>query len=710
MKYTFIPLLIIIVFVTISKPQDDIEWLNLDTVKAGRFDTGKMWTFENPPVDYFSKEYRFEPGEEWLDNVRMAALRFATYCSSSFVSADGLIMTNHHCARQSVTGVTLAGEDLHENGFIAHTFEEERPVPGLFVDQLVFIRDVTDELQNAMENGETEDEKLAIKSRMIEEIETRIAEETGLEVSITSLYEGGRFSVYGYKRYNDVRLVFAPEEQLGSFGGELDNFTYPRYNLDCSFFRVYNEEDEPLQTDHYFKWSDNGAEVDEPVFIVSNPGSTNRLKTVAQLEYFRDITYPRTLEVIDGLIETYETIIENDPDRKFEIEDRLLNFYNSQKAYTGMLKGLRDPVLLQRKRDFEKKFKAAVHSDEKLNERYGDLWQKIEDIRNNLGKITNKRFALEMNRFTTPEYFFIAEELVDIANRLKVPENERDELYVGEELDNLLDMIIPEEIDYEMNNRLLRQKIEIIYKHLGEESELVQNMTDGKRGNEAVEYILSESSITKTDDIKELVANGPDAILDGDDPFIYFVLSTESTSRELDAEMDELTNLEDKYNEELGRALFEVYGTSIPPDATFTLRISDGVISGFPYNGTVAPPFTTFYGMYDRYNSFNGKFPWNLPERWINPPADFDLATRFNFASTNDLTGGSSGAAVINKNAEVVGVTFDGNIQGLPGNFIFRTELNRSVGVHSRGMTEAIEKIYNFNRLSDELKSGEMVK
>jgi hypothetical protein len=315
-----------------------------------------------------------------------------------------------------------------------------------------------------------------------------------------------------------------------------------------------------------------------------------------------------------------------------------------------------------------------------------------------------------MNRFTTPEYFFIAEELVDIANRLKVPENERDELYVGEELDNLLDMIIPEEIDYEMNNRLLRQKIEIIYKHLGEESELVQNMTDGKRGNEAVEYILSESSITKTDDIKELVANGPDAILDGDDPFIYFVLSTESTSRELDAEMDELTNLEDKYNEELGRALFEVYGTSIPPDATFTLRISDGVISGFPYNGTVAPPFTTFYGMYDRYNSFNGKFPWNLPERWINPPADFDLATRFNFASTNDLTGGSSGAAVINKNAEVVGVTFDGNIQGLPGNFIFRTELNRSVGVHSRGMTEAIEKIYNFNRLSDELKSGEMVK
>ncbi|MGB5847797.1 MAG: S46 family peptidase, partial [Ignavibacteriaceae bacterium] len=588
---------------------------------------------------------------------------------------------------------------------------DERPVPGLFVEQTVYFKDVTDEILDAIEEGNTEDEKLAIKSRIIEEIETRVAEETGLDVSITPLYEGGRYSLYGYKRYNDVRLVFAPEEQLGSFGGDQDNFTYPRYSLDFSFFRVYDDDGEPLKTDHYYKWSDNGAELNEPVFVVGNPGSTNRLKTVAELEYSRDISYPRTLELIDGLIETYESLIESDPGRELELKDNLLNFLNSQKAYTGMLKGLRDPILMQRKRDFENNFKSAVQSDEELNEMYGDLWENIEEIRNELRKITNKRFALRMTgRFTTPRYFFIAEELVNIAEELKKPESERDELYVGEELELSIESMMPEDFDYEMNYKLLNQKIKILTENLGEDKELIQKMTGGKTGDEAVDYILSNSSLTNADDMKELVAEGPDSILSGNDPFIYFILTTKETSDELDAKVVELTELEDTYNEKLGRALFEVYGTSIPPDATFTVRISDGIVKSFPYNGTTAPAYTTFYGMYDRYYSFNKEFPWSLPERWENPPEDFDLSTKFNFITTNDLTGGSSGSAMINKDAEVVGIAFDGNIQGLPGNFIYRTEIIRAVGLHSSGMIEALEKIYNLNRISEELKSGEMVR
>ncbi|MCH9030152.1 MAG: S46 family peptidase, partial [Bacteroidetes bacterium] len=215
---------------------------------------------------------------------------------------------------------------------------------------------------------------------------------------------------------------------------------------------------------------------------------------------------------------------------------------------------------------------------------------------------------------------------------------------------------------------------------------------------------------TNAYDIRELVAKGPEAILSGDDPFIYFILSAEEITKELNKKVDELITHESFYNEELGRALFEVYGTSIPPDATFTLRISDGVVRGFPYNGTIAPPFTTFFGMYDRYNSFDKEYPWSLPIRWINPPKDFDLSTRFNFVTTNDLTGGSSGSPMINKNAEIVGVSFDGNIQGLSGNFIFRSEENRTVGLHSEGMIEAIEKIYKFIRLAEELKNGKIVK
>ncbi|MCH7963474.1 MAG: S46 family peptidase [Bacteroidetes bacterium] len=710
MKKSLLFLCIVIAFATLINAQVSNNWFDLDTVKAGKFDTGKMWTFEYPPIDYFEKEYRFTPDEDWFDHVRMAALKFATYCSASFVSEDGLVMTNHHCARRSVTLVTLEGEDLHENGFISYILDDERLVPGLFVDQLVYFQDVTDEIQDAMDEGKTEDEKLAIKSRIVEEIETRVAEETGLDVSITPLYEGGRYSLYGYKRYNDVRLVFAPEEQLGSFGGDDDNFTYPRYNLDYSFFRVYDDDGEPLKTDHYYKWSDKGAEVNEPVFVVGNPGSTNRLKTVAQLEYFRDISYPRTLELIKGLIDTYETLIENDPERELELKDRLLNFLNSKKAYSGMLKGLRDPILMQRKRDFENNFILAVQSDEELNEKYSDLWENIEEIRSELSKISNKRFSLRMSGFTTPRYFFIAEELVNIAEELKKPESERDDLYVGKELDLSIESMMPEDFDYDMNNKLLKQKIKILSENLGNDKEIIQKMTDGKTGDEAVDYILSNSSLTNADDIKELVAEGPDAILNGDDPFIYFILTTKETSEELNAKVDELTELEDIYNEKLGRALFEVYGTSIPPDATFTLRISDGVVKGFPYNGTIAPPYTTFYGMYDRYYSFNKEFPWSLPERWENPSEDFDLSTKFNFVTTNDITGGSSGSAMINKDAEVVGIAFDGNVQGLPGIFIFRTEVNRTVGVHSSGIMEALENIYNLNRILEELKSGQMVR
>ncbi len=688
--------------------QSSSNWLNLDTVKAGKFDNGKMWTFDFPPTDYFSEEYNFSLSDEWFDNVRLAALRFANYCSASFVSADGLVMTNHHCARQTITQVTGEDEDLHRDGFIASTLKDERPVPGLYVDQLVLIEDVTDEIQDAIDEGKTDEEKLEIEYNEITEIEERYAEQTGLDISITPLYNGGKYSLYGYKRYTDVRLVFAPESQAGFFGGDPDNFTYPRYNLDCSFYRVYDEEGNPLQTDNFLKWSENGIKAGEAVFVVGNPGSTNRLRTVAQLEYNRDISYPRTLEMIDGLIESYNLIIKNNPERKPELQDRLFNFENSKKAYTGMLKGLRDPVLMQRKRDFEQSFKNAVQSDDELNEKYGDLWGMIEESRSELKKYSNKRFAYSMNRFTTPRYFFIADELVAIAQELALPENERSELYAGEELENSLNALMPDDFDYEMNNNMLKQKLETLRRYLGSENEIVEKMTGGKKGDEAVEYVLSNSSLTNLDDIRDLVEKGSDAILSGDDPFIYFLLNAVPKGEELDAKMDAIVASEDAYSQRLGRALFEVYGTSIPPDATFTLRISDGVVEGFPYNGTIAPPITTFYGLYDRHNSFAKEYPWDLHERWLNPPAEFDLATPFNFVSTNDIIGGNSGSPVINKNAEVVGLAFDGNIQGLPGNFIFRTEENRMVSVHSAGMMEAIRYIYKVDRLADELKNGKI--
>lgn len=700
--------------VSTEAQSENQSWLNLDTVKAGKFDTGRMWTFDFPPVDYFKEEYNFRPTDEWLDNVRMSALRFASYCSASFVSEDGLVMTNHHCGRQSITQVNQEGEDLHTNGFIASKLEDERPVPGLFVDQLVLIKDVTNEVHHAIDKGADDAEKVANEKAIIAEIQKREKENTGLKISVVKLYNGGKFSLYGYKTYNDVRLVFAPESQLGFFGGDPDNFTYPRYNMDCTFFRVYDEDGKPLKTENYFKWSPNGAKAGEPVFVVGNPGSTSRLNTVAQLEFARDYQYPITEMLLNDLVSIYTQMMNERPDQKDELQDEVFSFANSQKAYGGILKGLRDPILMQKKRDFEQKFKDAVLNNDKLSEEYGTIWEDIEGTRSEIGKVTKEFAAINVtqaNPFAmkyNSGYFYIASGLIELANQLMLPEEERSIAYKGDELETTIETMIPADFDVHLNRILLSKQIDRMINLLGSDNSLIDKMTGGRKGKDAADYMISNSSLTSNEKIKQLVNEGPEAVLNSEDPFIYFIRNTAERKNEIIELQKEIASREAAYVQKLGRALFEVYGTSIPPDATFTLRISDGVVEGFPYNGTYAPPFTTFHGMYDRYYGFGKEFPWSLPERWQNPPAEFDLGTPFNFVSTNDIIGGNSGSPVINKDAQIVGLAFDGNIQSLPGSFIFTTEENRTVSVHSSGMVEAIQDLYKAKRISEELISGKL--
>lgn len=678
--------------------------INLDTIEAGKFDTGKMWTFENPPTKYFEEEYEFTPDKEWFRHVQLATLKFADYCSASFVSEDGLIMTNHHCARKSVSEIIGEGEEFHKDGFIAWEISEERPVPGLFVEQCIGIEDVTEEIHKALESAESDSERLSIESEIIAEIESRYPNNEDTFAKVTPLYFGGKYSLYFYKRYNDVRLVFAPESQAGYFGGDYDNFTYPRYNLDCSFFRVY-DDGVPLKVDNYFKWSNNGAEEGELVFVPGNPGSTNRLSTVAQLEYARDNIYPQTIQLVDSFIEFLQGIIEEDSESANYLNDQLLNYYNSRKAYKGMQDGLRDPVLMQKKKAFENELRSKVQLDEELNKKYGTIWTDIENVIGEMKSLSVKQSALSYDNNDSPEYFMIASQLIGFVEEMKLAETDSSYSYTEDEVSEIIKTLLPEDFDFEKNKALLKNKIEILYAEFGDD-EFINEFTNGKNGDEAVEDILSRTYLNSREKIKELVENGPDAILNSGDPFIEFVKFSDEESKIISARIDELTASEATANQKLGRALFEVYGTSIPPDATFTLRISDGIVKGFDYNGTIAPPVTTFYGLLDRYYSFDGKFPWNLHERWLDPPEEFDFSTPFNFVSTNDVVGGNSGSPIINKNAEVVGVAFDGNIQSLPGDFIYDPEVNRSVGVHSAGMLEAIKFIYKFDRLSEELETG----
>jgi hypothetical protein len=703
LKYFFLVPIIICFQPSISLSQSN-ESTVLDTIHAGKFDTGRMWLFEYPPTEYFKEEYGFTPDKDWYNNVRLATLKFADYCTASFVSEDGLIMTNHHCARESVSDIMNDNDDFHKNGFIALKLKDEIPVPGLFVEQCTAIEDVTKEIHQALETAETDSERYQIESEKIKEIENRYPNDEENYAQVVPLYSGSLYSLYVYKRYTDVRLVFAPEDQAGYFGGDYDNFTYPRYNFDCSFFRVYDENGSPLKVDPYFRWSKNGAQPGELVFVTGNPGSTSRLKTVAQLEYDRDIIIPQTLEILDSFIGIVENMMKEQGNEK--LNDQLLSYYNSRKAYKGILDGLQNPILMQRKKDFENNFREKVLSNSELKKEFGDPWNEIENLMTDLKKLSNERIVLTYNSFDSPEYFFIAQQVLDIAEELKLPGPERSEMYNVDNLDNTIESLLPEDFNYEMNDELLKNKIDFLYQTFGENDDLVKQFTNGKKGDEAVEDILSRSSLTSIKNIKQLINSGAEEIINSDDPFIQFIHNADKKDEMISEQVDIILTREEICNRKLGKALFEVYGTLIPPDATFNLRFSDGIVKGFAYNGTEAPQVTTFYGMLDRYYSFEGEFPWELHERWLNADTDFDFSTPFNFVSTNDVVGGNSGSPVINKDAEIVGVSFDGNIQSLPGDFIYDEEVNRMVGLHSAGMLEAIKDLYKFERLAEELKTG----
>ncbi|MBI5404291.1 MAG: S46 family peptidase [Ignavibacteriae bacterium] len=677
-----------------SYSQNLYNGIDLDTVKARKFDMGKMWTFDYPPVDYLTETYNFTPSKEWLDNVRMSALKFADYCSASFISEDGLVMTNHHCGRESVTSVENPGEELHKNGFYAESIDKERKVKDLFVEQLIKITDVTKEINDAIDAGSTPEEKIDNKTKKIKELEQNASQESGLRCQVVTLFNGGLYSLYYYKRFNDVRLVFAPEDQAGFFGGDPDNFTYPRYNLDCTFFRVYDENGKPLKSPNYFKWSAGGATLGEPVFVVGNPASTNRLNTIAQLEYKRDVEYPQELALINKYINILEDFCSQNPEMAKFFNDQIFSLKNSQKVYVGMIKGLSNPYLMARKKDFEKNFMEAVESNPLLKDKYGSVWNEINDIRKELKSINPflNAFSVSMN---SSSYMYLADTLIKASK-------------VNEKLSkSFVSGLFSNDI---FGENILRIELAYLIDNIGYENKYVNDFIGTRTLDEAVDYLKKNSALTSEQGAKDFIKKSPEEILASDDPLIKFLLSTADTLKSLKERNAKLLKAEDLANQKLGNAVFEVYGNTIPPDATFTLRISDGVIKPYEYNGTIAPPKTTFYGMYDRYYSFEKKNPWDLAKIWINPPKEFRLETPFNFISTCDISGGNSGSPVINKNAEIVGLAFDGNIESLPGDFIYTSETPTTVSVDSEGLKEAIKNLYKAHRLSEEIRTGKLVK
>lgn len=669
--------------------------IKLQSYESGEFDMGKMWTFDTPPAEYFQKTYNFTPDEKWFEKARLSALRFASYCSASFVSADGLVMTNHHCARESGVAVQKKGEDFLSNGFYATKLGDERKVPELFVDQLVKIEDITERLQKIEVQATSGAERAQLRDQAFETIKNEYKDKEGwkgLEIQTVSFYSGGRYSLYGFKRYNDVRLVFMPELQMGFFGGDPDNFTYPRYNLDCSFFRVYDDNGKPLKTDNFFKFNPAGAVENEPVFVVGNPGSTGRLRTVDELEMDRDMVIPFTLQLLRNrslALQEYNKTAKSD-----SILNEIFSMENGYKAYKGRLDGMKNPALMGRKKDFEQKFKKAVRDNPKLAGSYG-IWDGITENIQKLRSVRNDISVLQPNPMSRGELLTFAQQLVDFAVLSKANPDR------AATLKSTLKAFTPKNMQLEEG--YLAAHFEEALSFLGSQDDYVKAAFSGQSAKEASKSALGNTKLTDEAFVNALLNGGQTAIDASTDPLIK--LARISAPRFMAASMV-ARDVNPKLaadRSKLGKLLYDVYGTGTPPDATFSLRISDGVVKSYDYNGTTAPVNTTYFGMYDRYYSNNGKFPWSLPKRWLNPSMDL-LKAPVNFISTNDIIGGNSGSPMVNQKLETVGLIFDGNVESLPGYFIFAPDAgNRTVSVHAGGIIAALKYVYKSQRLVDEL-------
>lgn len=668
-----------------------------DSTKGGPLDLGKMWTFDNPPTAFFQKTYKFTADEKWFEETRLASLRFADYCSASFVSANGLVMTNHHCARESGTGVQRKGEDLNATGFFAKTQAEERKVEGLFVDQLVKIEDITKRVQDAMSNAGSEQAQLQARESaftMIKQEYGQKADWKGLELQTIVFYNGGRYSLYGFKRYADVRVVFMPELQLGFFGGDYDNFTYPRYALDCSFFRVY-DNGKPLQTTHFFKFNPDGIRDGEPIFVIGNPGHTERLKTVAELEFDRDLQTPSTIQLLrnrSAALQAYNATAKSD-----SILNEIFSYENSLKAYGGQLAGLRDASLLARKAVFESQFKAAA----KTKNLPADQLKTWDDIAANTAQL--RTYFKDLN-FLSPREIRMGD-LLTFANVI----TQFSDLLASRPQDaerarNL--MVVPKVKSISLEEAYLAAHLSEAQQAFGNDDPYVKTALTGPDGKmrtpqEAAAYLIKNTKLTDPAFVSEM-ATRPNAAQSSTDPLL--ALARIGFPRYLAAAQPfrQLSQRQEVLRGQLGRMLYDVYGTAVPPDATFSLRINDGVVQSYDYNGTKAPILTTFAGLYDRNYSFADKAPWNLPARWKNPPAEL-LKQPMCFISSNDIIGGNSGSPMINKNREAVGLAFDGNMESLPGEFIFVPDANRTISVHTGGIIAAMRYIYKADRLVNEL-------
>ncbi len=664
-----------------------------------------MWTFDNPPSKILKAKYGFVPSKEWLDHVRLASVRFMDGGSGSFISPNGLVLTNHHVAMGQLQKISSGEKNYVATGFLDKTKEEELKCPDLELNVLVFTQNVTEKVRAAYEKDISDAEALKARRAVIAKIEKESLDKTGLRSNVIDLYHGGEYWLYRYKKYTDVRLVMAPERQAAYFGGDSDNFTYPRYDLDMAFFRVY-EKNQPIKSPHFLKWNSKGAQGDELVFVSGNPGSTDRLYTYAELEMARDFRYPLILEYIDKyLIALREYAIKGQEQQRLSL-GMIFGLENSKKAMTGEYNGLLDEELMAQRKKNEKEFRRTIIEDQNLSKSFGDAWDIIDKVVKENRKVALLQFYQNLRGYRLPG---IATSIVRYVVEVKKPDAERLPGYHESVLNEFkFRLYSPAPVFKDMEEAVLSFTLQLSLDGLGKDDEFVKLVLAGRSPDEVAKELISGTKLDDPKFRKELIEGGQEAVANCKDPLIVLVRKIDPLLRKKEKwSRDNVESVIAQAREKIAKARFAAYGMDAYPDATFTLRLSYGTVKSYPYNGTRAPWKTSLYGVFDRASSFGNKGEYALPQRFWDRKDKLDLSTPVNFVSTCDIIGGNSGSPVINRKAEIVGLIFDGNIESLSGRFMYDEVKSRAVSVHTAYIIECLRKLYDAGFIADEIEGKE---
>ena len=670
-----------------------------------------MWTFDNLPLRQLKERYAFEPSRDWLDHVRLSTLTLGG-CTGSFVSADGLVLTNHHCTRGSIQRLSTKERDLVKNGFVALDRSQEIKMPGQTYRTLMAMENITERLAKAVKPGLTEKAAADVRAKELEAIKAELEKKSGLTCDIVNLYQGGETWVYSFKVFKDVRLVAAPEIAVAAFGGDYDNFTYPRHDLDFSLVRVY-ENDQPYHPSHHLTWSTEGLQAGDLTFVVGHPGRTSRLQTFAQMKYDRDLGIPTGLRSSERLRTILEEYGKRSPEHARQVQTAILGVNNGTKANEGALAGLRDAEAMKRLEGAEKALRAAVAKDPRLEASTGQSWARIEQaLKQQAGFLTEAQYVGNARSTTLGQ----ALALVRLAEQLELPVEKRLTEYRTESSVKTLKTRLAGPATGMMGLAFTREQETLMFtrgledaaKALGPKHPYVAAALGGRQPEAVAKAALEGTKLGEPGVRKALVEGGRKALAESTDPMILLARKLEPSLLGLRKKQDDVRAIVEEHAARIAKARFAVYGKTLPPDATGSLRITYGAVATYPANGTLMQPFTTYLGLYDRHLGWGGNqardyTDWMLPQRWLDRMGKLDLKTHLNFSHAVDTTGGNAGSPVVNRKGELVGLLFDGNIEGNAGRYFYDDKVNRSVSVDVRAILESLGKIYDAPHLVAEL-------